>query len=337
MNPETLLKTLLHELKDGVIACDADAKITLFNPAAANLFGRHKPLRKGGSLYKLCFQPPVEQALRLLHFQHASQKISAPIPYIQFMNASISQERFFRCRVSFLGPPAPEKNAFVIIFEDVSAWYVPDNPLFMKIEEFRAPMTNLRAAVENLTEYPEMSPVMRSAFENVLVQESLNLIESFNALAGSCHVIMQAQNHLTELEVPLLCAYLAQYLQGREIPAAAPPAESCGIKVDLYGLLLVLDYLAATIRHKQKGTGLSCAFHAGEKFMYIDLIWSGAFIPTADVEKLLETRLEKSLGQMTVASILRAMDGDIWSLQRENSQSSMRLALPIAVKTGTLT
>jgi DNA polymerase-3 subunit epsilon len=338
MDHEALLKTLLHELKDGVIVCDPDAHITLFNQAAEDLFGRNQQAPcTGNSLYNLCFRPPVEHALSLLHYQHTLKNQPEPFPYVQFMNASSSQEQFFRCRVSFLPPLAATKNSFVIVFEDISAWYIPDNPLFMKIEDFRAPMTNLRAAVENLTEYPEMSPVMRSAFENVLVQESLNLTEAFNALARSCRVIMQTQTHLTELNTVVLFGYLAHHLQNKKISVAASPEQSTRVKVDIYGLLQVLDYLAGTIQHKHKGTGLACEIHTGEQFVYFDFIWSGPFMPTAAVEKMLEKKLANSLGGTTVSSILRSMDGDIWSQQHENSQSSLRLALPIATKTGTET
>jgi len=334
MDPGPLLNTLLHEVKDGVIVCDPDAKITIFNRAAKELFGQSLPLSEGESLYKLCLQSPVAHALGLLQYQHALKNQPYRYPFVQFMNASISQEQFFRCRISLLPPLADAKNSFVVILEDISAWYVPDNPLFMKIEDFRAPLTNLRAAVENLTEYPEMSPVMRSAFENVLVQEALNLTEAFNALAGSCRVIMQTQNHLAQLDTELLFGYAAHHLQSRKISVAATPDRSIAVKVDIYGFLQVLDYLVSTIEQNQKGSGLSCQAHIGEQFTYFDFIWSGPFIPTAAVEKMLEKKLEHSIGGMSVSSILRSMDGDIWSQQHDKAKSMLRLALPIAVQAG---
>jgi len=52
------------------------------------------------------------------------------------------------------------------------------------------------------------------------------------------------------------------------------------------------------------------------------------------VGKMLEERLEHSIGRMTISSILRSMDGDIWSQQHETTKSMLRLALPIAIKAG---
>jgi DNA polymerase-3 subunit epsilon len=333
MDHDALLKTLLHEVKDGVIVCDADAKITLFNKAAEDLFGLTQTPEKERSLYNLCLQAPVEQALSLLRYQHELKKQPEPFPSVQFINTSISQEQFFRCRVCLTLPLAAANNFFVIIFEDISSWYVPDNPLYMKIEDFRGPMSNLQAAVENLTEYPEMSPVMRSAFENVLVQETLKLTEAFNALAGSCRLIMQTQHNLTKLNTEVLFGYVAQHLQDKKISVAASAKQSIWVKIDIYGLLLVLDYLVTSVRHsKQKKTGFSCELHCGPEFVYFDFIWSGPVMPSAAVEKMLQKKLKHSIGRMTASSILHTMEGDIWSQQHENSKSMLRLALPISRK-----
>lgn len=330
MDHETILKTLLYELKDGVITCDADAKITLFNKAAGDLFGQNQQLSRGKSLYKLCFKPPVEQARNLLLYQHELKSQPHPLHYVQFMNAAVDHSRYFRCRLSFLTPEDAVKSSFILVLEDISPWYTPDNPLFLKIEEFRAPMTNLRAAVENLTEYPEMSPVMRSAFENVLVQESLNLTAAFDSLAHSCNILMQTQNHLTELNTEVLFSYLVNHMGNKKIPAVSCPGQNTNVRVDIYGLLLVLDYLVATLLKKQKVSELSCKAHIGNKFIYIDFIWPGKIMATGTVQVLLEEKIKHSVGTMNVASILHSMEGDIWSQQDENSKSILRLALPIA-------
>ena len=334
MDQDALLKTLLHELKDGVVVCNAEAKISLFNTAAEDLFGRSQLLGKGQSLYNLCYRPPVEVALSLLAYQHNLDNRSEFLPYVQFLNKAIGREQYFRCRVSFLALRPDTKNSFVLLIEDISSWYTPENPMFMKIEEFRAPMTNLRAAVENLTEYPEMSPVMRSAFENVLIQETLNLTEAFNSLAGSCNVLMQTQNNLTELNAVLLFSYLAHHLRNKKIPVTFSAADSGSVKVDIYGLRLIWDYLVDRILRREKKKGVICQASAGEQFVFLDFIWPGKILATGAVKDLLEDKVEHSLGEMTIASILHTMEGDIWSQQQTKSKSMLRLALPVATPSG---
>jgi len=332
MDHETLLQTLLHELQDGVVVCTPDGEIALFNQAAADLFGGSQSISSGDSLYTLCLQPPVEHALDLLQFQQQGKKSGTEKHhYIQFMNATANQERFFRCRLSLFPSHTLHNVFFVIIFEDVSPWYTPDNLLFMKIDEFRAPMTNLRAALENLTEYPEMSPVMRSAFENVLVQESLNLTEAFASLDHSCRLLMQSQSHLTEMNAATLFGFIANNFHSKAINFSATADKAATVKVDSYGLLLVLNHLANTIQQERGLTELFLEAQIGEQFVYLDFIWSGEFLPTAAVEAILEEKLQNSIGKLTVAGILHSMGGDIWSQKHENSKSTLRLALPLAM------
>jgi DNA polymerase-3 subunit epsilon len=332
MKQGVLFQALLPGLKEGVIVCDAQARIILCNQAAAELLGDTPSPRPGDSLYSFCLQPPVKNALSLLKFQQQEKKKNtlAHPPYIQFMNATHGLDRFFRCRVSMLPASTGQKGSFIIIFEDVSTWYNPDNPLYMRVEEFRSPMTNLRAAVENLTEHPEMSPVMRTAFENVLVQESLNLTEAFDSLAGACNLLLQAQSHLAEMNAGFLFDYVAHYLQRRKIPVSITADRTAQVKVDSLGLVLALDFLAGKIRREKALESISLHCHIGENFVYFDFIWPGEFLPPAVVESLLKKRLTSSVGGLTVASILHAMEGDMWSQQLEDSKGMLRVALPLA-------
>ena len=333
MDHELLLKTLMHELQHGVIICGPDADITLFNQAAADLFGAGRSIKKGDSLYSLCQRPPVEHTLNLLQYQKQENKVShAESPAIQFINATTDLEKYLRCRLSLLPSHSGNNNSFVIILEDISAWYRPDNLLFMKIDEFRAPMTNLRAAVENITEYPEMSPVMRSAFENVLVQESLNLTEAFDSLDHACKLIMQTESHLTEMNTAFLSGFIEKHFLGSSVTFSAAADNAATVKIDSYGLLLVLDFLAARVKQERNLAELSCETNLGEQFIYFDFIWSGEFLPTAAVEAMLAEKLQDSVGSLTMASILHSMGGDIWSQQLGNSRSTLRLALPLAMR-----
>lgn len=333
MDKGAFLNTLLDELKEGVMVCGgSDAEIMLFNQAAAALFDQAPSTIEGSSLYSLCRQPPIEHAVSLLHYQqHELEDQGNFLPYIQFMNETITgRQKFLRCRLSLLPYNGSGTDSFVIIFEDASSWYKPDNLLFMKIEEFRAPMTNLRAAVDSLTEHPEMSPVMRSAFENVLVQESLNLKEAFDSLALSCTALMHSQSHLAKTDAALFFGYVASHLSSKNISFTPTTHRSIAINIDSYGLFLVLNFLADSILQDKKKTGLACRTHLGERFIYFDFIWTGEIIPTSVVENLQEENIESSIGMLTVSNVLHSMEGDIWSQALEDSQSTLRLALPIA-------
>jgi signal transduction histidine kinase len=329
MTQETLLQTIIQTMKGGVVACDAEQHITLFNRAAQNLLNQNKSLKPGAPLYSLFPAGPIKHALDLIRYRHSFEdKPEYGQQYIQFMNSTCDQSRFFQCRLCFMQTASPKDGSFVVIFEDAGSWYRPGNRLYLQTEELRGPIANLRAAVENITEHPEMPPVMRSAFENVLVQESLNLSNSFDTLADNCHSLMQSQSQLVAMQSSFFFGYLQDHLTKKGMTATGTADCSHVIKIDSHGLLLVVDFLVDKLLKNGKGDSLLCETNCGEHFAYIDLIWAGEPLATADIETWLDEILQDSIGRITVADVLQGQGGDIWSQPHNKPGFSMvRLAM----------
>ncbi len=331
MTQDTLLHTIIQTMKGGVIVCDADQRITLFNRAAEGLLDHSESLKPGTPLFELFPAEPIKHALDLVRYRRALEnKAEYGQQYVQFMNSTCDRSRFFQCRLCMMQTTTHTDDSFVILFEDAGSWYAPGNRVYLQTEELRGPIANLRAAVENITEHPDMPPVMRSAFENVLVQESLNLSNSFDSLADTCHGLLQSQSHLVAMRSSLFFGYLQGYLEKKGLPATESPDGAQVIKVDSHGLLLVVDCMVDQIKKSGRGGSLSCEMHCGEQFAYIDLLWSGEPLATADIETWLDEVLQESVGKVTVSEILQGQGGDIWSQPHSKPGFSMlRLALPV--------
>ena len=331
MTQETLLQTIIQTMKGGVIVCDAEQRITLFNQAAENLLNQSESLKPAGPLHKVFPAGPVQHALDLVGYNQTEEdKAEYRQQYVQFMNSTCDQSRFFQCRLCLMQTAGQTDNSFVIIFEDAGSWYAPGSRVYLHTEELRGPIANLRAAVENITEHPDMPPVMRSAFENVLVQESLNLSNSFDSLADTYHGLLQSQSHLIAMRSSFFFGYLQNYLGKKGVPVTRNPDCSCLIKVDSHGLLLVVDFMIGQIKKSSRGSSLSCEAHCGEQFAYIDLLWPGEPLATADIETWLENILQESVGKVKVSEILQGQGGDIWSQPHSKPGFSIfRLAMPV--------
>lgn len=318
-------------MKGGVIVCDAEQRITLFNRAAEDLLNQGESLKPGTSLYKVFPAGPIKHALDLVAYRQAEgDKIIPDQQYIQFMNSTCDQRSFFQCRLCLMQTAPPTADSFVIIFEDAGSWYAPGNRLYLHTEELRGPIANLRAAVENITEHPDMPPVMRSAFENVLVQESLNLSNSFDSIADTCQSLLQSQSHLVAMRSSFFFGYLQNYLAKKAVPVIRSPDCYHVIKVDSHGLLLVVDFMIDQIKNDGREGSLSCEALCGEQFAYIDLVWPGEPLPTADIETWLDKVLPESVGKVTVSETLQGQGGDIWSQPHSKPGFSiLRIALPV--------
>lgn len=333
MTQETLLQTIIQTMKGGIIVCDAEHRITLFNNAAQELLNNNEWLRPNGLLFKVFPDGPITHALDFLRYHQKQEKTKEEGQYyVQFMNSTIDHSRFFQCRLCLVQTSMPAEDTFVIIFEDAGSWYAPGNMVYLQAEELRGPIANLRAAVENITEHSDMPPVMRSAFENVLVQESLNISNLFDTLADTCHGLLQSQSHLVTMRSSFFFGYLQDYLENKGFPVSRSKECNQTINVDSQGLLQVLDFVIGQIQKYNRGDSLSCEMHCGEQFAYIDLFWSGGPIATTDIEAWLEKTLQESVGKVTVAEILKGQGSDIWSQPHTKGGGSiLRLAIPIKI------
>jgi DNA polymerase-3 subunit epsilon len=318
-------------MKGGVIVCDAEQRITLFNRSAEDLLNQDESLKLGGNLYKVFPPGPIKHALNLVRYRQAEEdKAEYGQQYVQFMNSTCDQSSFFQCRLCLMQTAPQTDDSFVIIFEDSGSWYAPGSRSYLQTEELRGPIANLRAAVENITEHPDMPPVMRSAFENVLVQESLNLSNSFDSLADTCLGMLQSQSHLVAMRSSFFFGYLQLYLEKKGVPVTRNPDRSCVIKLDSHGLLLVVELMIDQISKVDRSGSLSCEAHCGEQFAYIDLLWAGEPLAAADIETWLEKVLQESVGKTTASGILQGQGGDIWSQPHSKPGFSiLRLAMPV--------
>jgi len=142
--------------------------------------------------------------------------------------------------------------------------------------------------------------------------------------------LLQSQSHLVAMESSFFFGYLQNYLEKKGVPVTRSPASDHVIKVDSHGLLLVVDFMIDQIKNAGREGSLSCEAHCGEQFAYIDLLWTGEPLATADIEMWLENVLPESVGKVTVSEVLQGQGGDIWSQPHSKpGLAILRLALPV--------
>ncbi|NIO42447.1 MAG: PAS domain-containing protein, partial [Burkholderiales bacterium] len=188
-NQKARLETVLKEINEGVIVCDGEARILLYNQAALRTLVASHALGLGRSLYNLLARAPIEHSWELLRQQTRTQQLEDPMA--EFICATVETGALLRCRMSLLPTTETTESApmpgFVLAFEDVTgqlgAITTRDRLLRTALEDLRGPLANLRAAAENLTAYPDMESSERHSFERVIAQESAALSTRLDVLA----------------------------------------------------------------------------------------------------------------------------------------------------------
>ncbi len=331
------LETILRELKDGVVVCDNEANILLYNPAALRIFKNSDTFGLGRSLYSFCSRGPVEYALELLRYRQADG-IRASEDEEQFLCTTVGEGGLLHCHMCLIPAVSRIKSVFVVTFEDITeqidTMQRRNHILQSSVEALRAPLANLRAAAENLAANQLIEPVMRSAFENVIVQESITLSDRFEAMIREFRSLDIMQWPFADIYSADLVEYLSRRLQEKVHP---PTVSIKGIplwlKADTFSLMLVLEFFILRLKEIQSITHFEIEALMGDRRVYLDIIWKGDPVPSTELEIWLRERLPESIGEQTITQILAQHQSDVWSQPHmQEGLALLRIPVPSSSK-----
>ncbi len=184
------LEAVLQELSEGVLVCDRNFRIQLYNPAALQIFGMSEAVGLGRSVFDLCTRPPIENTFTMLHTRlgQNSDGLQRPGPVdASFVCGAADGEQLLQCRMSLMDPGAGSESAFVLTLSKASGWGNGTGSGFATLrgcfEELRRPLANLRAAAESQHFVNDLSANELSVFQQVIEEESAQLSQSLEEIA----------------------------------------------------------------------------------------------------------------------------------------------------------
>lgn len=328
------LEAILRELKEAVVVCDPTARILLYNSAAERLFHNTEAMRLGQSLYMVCTRSPIEHTLRMLKYRAVDMdRFGIEETDARFVCATVDDAMLLNCHMNRLDSDTCQGCLFVLTFEDITRQISEEGRqgylLEKMIKSLRAPLTNLNAAAENLKNYPDMAPEVRTQFEDIIIRESEELTLRFESVA-------KESTKITTIQWPLFDVYSADLIgcvarrfkevDGIEVIMTGVPL---WLYADSHSLMLVLENLVQFVRESRNITEVDMEALLGDRRVYIDIIWKGVPIPQAAVDSVLEMSLPDSFAGITVADVLARHDSEIWSQKhRLDGYSILRIPVP---------
>jgi DNA polymerase III subunit epsilon len=222
-------------------------------------------------------------------------------------------------------------NGYVLSFTELSeeekALAKRDDLLQLATEELRAPIANLRAAAETLSQNPDLPDAQRAVFQKVVLDESMALSNRIEALARGYRELGGGRWMMAEVHSNDLIASLIRRLTGT--PLQITPT---GLPDWLYGdslsLLILLELLLRQLHSATRAEAFDLAVSRSENRIYLDIVWQGEPIPAGQLESWLNRPLTGGLGSLTGRVVLRRHASDAWS--QSAGLGTARLRIPLA-------
>lgn len=324
------LEAILLDLSEGIVVCNLQHQVLLYNPAATGLLDPPLTIGLGRSVFAVLTQEPVLNALDRL--RHRADKEAAVGD--RFVCGTSDGRRLVQARLGLVLDSAKEPAGYVLALRDIGAELAAaarrDDLLQLATEGLRGPLANLRAAAETIGDNPDLPAEQRRAFDQVLLGESAVLSERLEALAQGYRELGGGQWLMSEAHSTDLLASLQRRLaSGQPLHLTA-----VGLPVWLYcdslSLLVLLEHLLRRLQAELRLDAFDAAFSKADRRIHLDIVWTGHPLPAAVIEGWLDLPLTGGLGPLTGRAVLRRHGSELWSQAGRHGEAMLRLPLPSA-------
>ncbi len=344
------LAALMSELAQAVVVCNLDGRILLYNNRARLQF---KALAQGptsvagGALIGL--GRSIFSILEKSQVQHAQEVITQRLgngktAMSNFITTTRGGQLLRVQMVPVLAAPGENgeraMSGYVLTVENITRSIEEeerrDQALHTLTQGSRSSIGNIRAAVANLLDYPDMEQELRERFLRVIDDE----------VAKRSQVIDQTMSQFSN---SLKTRWPLEDILGIDVIAAAQRRiedklglatkteevdDNLWVKADSFSLVFALAALASKLQDHYEPRELRFRLSGNDKLAYLDLIWAG---PAMSSETFYTWEMEPmqigaETSPLTLREVVDRHGGEIW-YEREKAahRAFFRFVLPVAM------
>ena len=326
------LETILRELDTGVIVCDDEGRVLLYNQAALSTLGSNVQIGLGRSIFQMFARRPLQHTLDTLTSRDNGPASEDQDKETEFACVTRSGDSLLHCRMSLMPVTGKGARGFVIAFDDITHRLNDlrkrDQLLRKALDGMRSPLANLRAAAENLVAFADMDTATRDGFVAVIGEESDVLTQHLSSLLKEHKSMLGGQWVLTDAYSTDLVTAAQRRLQGEGDPKITMTGLPLWLHIDSCATVVLLEHLLRRLANYTGVSNFDIEALLGDNRVYLDIVWQGQRIPDAEIAGWMDDVLTDAMGSATVADIIAVHDSNLWS-QKHQRDGYVVLRLPL--------
>src|SRR6266542_6439487 len=253
------LEAILLDLTEGIVVCNLEHRILLYNQAAARILNMRDALGLGRSLFGVLAGEPILQTLELL--QQAGQAAGKTRPDAteraseqqshRFVCATVDVGTLLETRLSLVQQPSGAASGYVLSFAAIGPQIenlaLRDAILRETMVEWRRPLANLRAAAETLFANPTLKDADRAAFEQIIANEVENLNDRFLEVSRRYERLTAGPWPMSDIHSLDLFRVLQRHLSESDDIEVTLVGMPLWLEADSHSLILALEHLIRAV------------------------------------------------------------------------------------------
>ncbi len=336
------LEAILLDLTEGIIVCNLEHRILLYNQSAARILNMRDALGLGRSLFGVLASEPILQTLELLQQGSGAAPRTAPDAAERnpeqethrFVCATVDLRTLLEIGLSVVREPSGEISGYVLSFSDIGAQVenlaLRDAILRETMVDWRRPLANLRAATETLVSNPSLKDSERAAFEEIISKEVENLNDRFLDASRRYDRLVAGPWPMADIHSLDLFKVLQKHLSERDAIELTPVGVPLWFQADSHSLIVALEHLIRAVAKHTGKSVLDIEALRGETYAYVDVTWEGAPIASAVVDSWLDEPLKGTAANRKARQIMEQHGSELWSKVKGHGSACLRLPLPLS-------
>ncbi len=344
------LAALMSELAQAVVVCNLEGRILLYNNRARFMFeslatgptsvNRGALIGLGRSISSILDPSHIAYAKDSIKMQlergtrHAAANFVTTSEGGQLVRVQVSP--VLKTQVN--DEVAAEASGYILLVENITRVLEEDSrrdqALGALTEGSRASLGSLRAAVETLTDNPDMPTEMHDRFVAGMAVEVRKMSQRLDETLQQLSLNQQQAWPLDDMLVDDIVAVARNQILKKldfDLMAQIDVPASYWVRADSFALVSAITFLVNRLQEVADARSLRLQIDADDRFVHMDLVWDGLPLSSETVLSWeLETvKTENAINPPNLRDILNRHGAEMWYQRtRVTEEARIRILLP---------